>query len=75
MAARLAVHTSDAVSSIRQKLTVRRPATDPEIFYGLVRQYGAAGAINLMSSRMDSPVARQAGKRVPIPAPRAGRGV
>jgi Carboxypeptidase regulatory-like domain len=38
---------------------------DPEIFYGFVRQYGAAGAINLMNSRMDSSVARQAG--IPYP--------
>jgi hypothetical protein len=41
---------------------------DPEIFYGFVRQYGAAGAINLMNSRMDSTVARQAGIPYPYPA-------
>ena len=33
---------------------------DPEIFYGFVQQYGPAGAINLMNSRMDSTLARQA---------------
>ena len=38
---------------------------DPDIFYGFVRQYGPAGAINLMNSRMDSTVARQAG--IPYP--------
>jgi Carboxypeptidase regulatory-like domain/TonB dependent receptor len=38
---------------------------NPEIFYGFVRQYGPAGAINLMNSRMDSPIARQAG--IPYP--------
>ena len=38
---------------------------DPEIFYGFVRQYGPAGAINLMNSRMDSTLARQAG--IPYP--------
>ena len=38
---------------------------DPEIFYGFVRQYGAAGAINLMNSRMDSALARQAGIAYP----------
>ena len=41
---------------------------DPEIFYGFVRQYGAAGAINLMNSRMDSTVARQAGIPYPYPS-------
>ena len=41
---------------------------DPEIFYGFVRQYGAAGAINLMNSRMDSTVARQAGIAYPYPS-------
>ena len=41
---------------------------DPAIFYGFVRQYGAAGAINLMNSRMDSALARQAG----IPYPYVG---
>ena len=40
---------------------------DPEIFYGFVRQYGPAGAINLMNSRMDSTLARQAG--IPYPYP------
>jgi hypothetical protein len=40
---------------------------DPEIFYGFVQQYGPAGAINLMNSRMDSPLARQAG--IPYPYP------
>ena len=38
---------------------------DPEIFYGFVRQYGPAGAINLMNSRMDS-TARAPG-RDPVP--------
>ncbi len=41
---------------------------NPDIFYGFVRQYGTAGAINLMNSRMDSTLARQAG----IPYPYAG---
>ncbi len=41
---------------------------DPEIFYGFVRQYGSAGAINLMNSRMDSTVARQAGIPYPYPS-------
>jgi Carboxypeptidase regulatory-like domain len=41
---------------------------DPAIFDGFVRQYGAAGAINLMNSRMDSALARQAG----IPYPYVG---
>ena len=41
---------------------------DPEIFYGFVRQYGPAGAINLMNSRMDSPLARQAGIPYPVSA-------
>jgi hypothetical protein len=41
---------------------------DPAIFEGFVRQYGAAGAINLMNSRMDSALARQAG----IPYPYVG---
>jgi hypothetical protein len=40
---------------------------DPEIFNGFVRQYGPAGAINLMNSRMDSVLARQAG--IPYPYP------
>ena len=40
---------------------------DPSIFYGFVRQYGPAGAINLMNSRMDSAVARQA--NIPYPYP------
>jgi carboxypeptidase family protein len=38
---------------------------DPAIFDGFVRQYGAAGAINLMNSRMDSALARQAGIQYP----------
>jgi hypothetical protein len=38
---------------------------DPSIFYGFVQQYGAAGAINLMNSRMDSALARQA--NIPYP--------
>ena len=33
---------------------------DPAIFQGFVQQYGGAGAINLMNSRMDSTLARQA---------------
>ena len=41
---------------------------DPEIFYGFVRQYGPAGAINLMNSRMDSALARQANIPYPYPA-------
>jgi len=40
---------------------------DPEIFDGFVRQYGPAGAINLMNSRMDSALARQA--NIPYPYP------
>ena len=40
---------------------------DPAIFNGFVRQYGPAGAINLMNSRMDSTLARQAG--IPYPYP------
>ena len=40
---------------------------DPEIFYGFVRQHGPAGAINLMNSRMDSTLARQA--NIPYPYP------
>lgn len=38
---------------------------DPAIFQGFVQQYGAAGAINLMNSRMDSALARQA--NIPYP--------
>ena len=41
---------------------------DPEIFNGFVRQYGPAGAINLMNSRMDSTLARQAGIPYPVSA-------
>ena len=37
---------------------------DPEIFNGFVRQYGPAGAINLMNSPMNSTLARQAGHSV-----------
>lgn len=44
---------------------------DPDIFYGFVQQYGAAGAINLMNSRMDSTVARQA--NIPYPYPSFSR--
>ena len=44
---------------------------DPAIFYGFVQQYGPAGAINLMNSRMDSTLARQANIRIRIPASRA----
>ncbi len=40
---------------------------DPALFYGFVQQYGPAGAINLMNSRMDSTVARQA--NIPYPYP------
>ena len=40
---------------------------DPAIFYGFVQQYGPAGAINLMNSRMDSTLARQA--NIPYPYP------
>ena len=39
---------------------------DPEIFNGFVRQYGPAGAINLMNSRMNSALARQAGIPYPV---------
>ena len=38
---------------------------DPAIFQGFVQQYGGAGAINLMNSRMDSTLARQA--NIPYP--------
>jgi hypothetical protein len=38
---------------------------DPAIFYGFVQLYGPAGAINLMNSRMDSTLARQA--NIPYP--------
>ena len=38
---------------------------DPAIFARFVQQYGPAGAVNLMNSRMDSPLARQAG--IPYP--------
>ena len=38
---------------------------DPAIFQGFVQQYGGAGAIKLMNSRMDSTLARQA--NIPYP--------
>jgi carboxypeptidase family protein len=41
---------------------------DPQIFYGFVQQYGPAGAINLMNSRMDSTLARQANIAYPYPS-------
>jgi hypothetical protein len=40
---------------------------DPAIFQSLVQRYGQAGAINLMNSRMDSTLARDAG--IPYPYP------
>jgi hypothetical protein len=40
---------------------------DPAIFQGFVQRYGQAGAINLMNSRMDSALARDAG--IPYPYP------
>ena len=41
---------------------------DPALFYGFVEQYGPAGAINLMNSRMDSTLARQANIAYPYPS-------